>query len=132
MTRRQPRYGSAVAPWLVALGALLAVVVDCAHAQQPITALAPVEIYADGFSDLRGLAVDEAGHVFVADGEAGTVTRIAPDLTQTIVASGLERPIGLAFDAQGHLLIAEERAGRVACNRGGVGCQPISRALGEA
>lgn len=75
--------------------------------------LAPVEIHADGFTDVRGVVVDGAGNVFVADREAGTVTRIAPDHTRTIVAAALERPIGLAVDPVGRLLIAEERAGRV-------------------
>ena len=78
-----------------------------------LTALDPVEIYADGFGDLRGIAVDGQGSVFVADRARGSVTRIAPDGTRTRVASGLDRPVGLAFDPLGRLLIAEERAGRV-------------------
>src|SRR5439155_2036530 len=45
--------------------------------------------------------------------QAGTVTRIAPNHTRTVIASGLQRPVGLAFDAAGRLLIAEEKAGRV-------------------
>ncbi|MBI4253798.1 MAG: IPT/TIG domain-containing protein, partial [Candidatus Rokubacteria bacterium] len=84
-----------------------------ARAVQPLTALDSFEIYADGFQDLRGIAVDAAGNVFVADRGAGTVTRIAPDRTTSVVASGLERPIGLAFDLAGRLLIAEEKAARV-------------------
>jgi sugar lactone lactonase YvrE len=79
----------------------------------PVTALAPVELWSDGFLDLRGIVVDPVGNVYVADREARTVTRIAPDRTKTILASNLERPIGLAFDLQGRLLIAEEKAGRV-------------------
>ncbi|MBI2160548.1 MAG: hypothetical protein HYU25_09270 [Candidatus Rokubacteria bacterium] len=80
---------------------------------QPITALAPVEIPAAAFGSLWGVAVDSAGNVYVADREAGTVTRIAPDQTRVRVAAGLRGPIGLAFDLDGRLLIAEERAGRV-------------------
>lgn len=80
---------------------------------QPITALAPVEILAAAFGGLWGVAVDSAGNVYVADLEAGTVTRIAPDHKRVRVAAGLQRPIGLAFDLDGRLLIAEERAGRV-------------------
>lgn len=80
---------------------------------QPIQALAPVEILASGFGDLRGIAVDDQGSVYVADREAGSVTRIDPNQARGLVASSLERPIGLAFDLQGRLLIAEERAGRV-------------------
>ena len=78
-----------------------------------LAALDPVEIWADAFGDLRGIAVDGQGNVFVADRARGAVTRIAPDGTRTRVASGLDRPIGLAFDPLGRLLIAEERAGRV-------------------
>src|SRR3972149_4495087 len=78
-----------------------------------LAALDPVEIWADAFGDLRGIAVDGQGNVFVADRARGAVTRIAPDGTRTRVASGLDRPVGLAFDPLGRLLIAEERAGRV-------------------
>jgi sugar lactone lactonase YvrE len=80
---------------------------------QPITALAPFEVWAEGFHDLRGIAIDGDGALYVADREMGTVTRLASDHTRTIVAASLERPVGLAFDLSGRLLIAEERAGRV-------------------
>jgi sugar lactone lactonase YvrE len=76
-------------------------------------AVEPFEIYADGFLDLRGVVVDADGHVYVADRAAGTVTRIAPDRSRSVVASGLERPVGLALDQAGGLLVAEERAGRI-------------------
>ena len=76
-------------------------------------ALAPVSVWARGFLQPRGVAVNVHGAVYVADRLAGTVTRIAPDQSMTTVARGLERPVGLAFDAEGRLLVAEERAGRV-------------------
>jgi sugar lactone lactonase YvrE len=76
-------------------------------------ALAPVEVWTGGFLQPRGVAVDGGGFVYVSDRAAGTVTRIAPDHSTTVVARGLERPIGLAFDLEGRLLVAEERAGRV-------------------
>jgi sugar lactone lactonase YvrE len=78
-----------------------------------VIALAPVELVAAGFSDLAGLAVDDAGNVFVADRRAGTVTRIAPDHRRTVVVSRLDEPTGLAFDEIGRLLIAEQGAKRV-------------------
>ena len=81
--------------------------------EQPVAALAPLEILAAGFGSLRGVVVDSQGNVYVADREAGTVTRIAPDQTRVPMATGLERPIGLALDLDGRLLVAEERAGRV-------------------
>ena len=77
-------------------------------------ALAPVSVWARGFLQPRGVAVDVQGAVYVSDRAAGTVTRIAPDRSTTVVARGLERPVGLAFDLEGRLLVAEERAGRVA------------------
>jgi hypothetical protein len=80
---------------------------------QRISALAPFEVVGDGFDELRGIAVDANGVVFVADHHAGTVTRIARDHPPRIIAKRLKRPIGLAFDAAGHLLVAEEKAGRV-------------------
>ena len=76
-------------------------------------ALAPASVWARGFLQPRGVAVNVHGVVFVADRLAGTVTRIAPDQSMTVVARGLERPVGLAFDSEGRLLVAEERAGRV-------------------
>ena len=101
--------------WWLALATLLGGLVasNGAVADRPINALAPFELFADGFQDLRGVAIDSTGNVFVADRVDGTVTRIAPDRTQTVIASGLQRPIGLAFEPGGLLLIAEEKAGRV-------------------
>src|SRR5207244_6645923 len=78
-----------------------------------VPALAPMETWADGFADLRGIAIDADDNAFVADRDAGTVTRISPALITTIVASSLQRPVGLVVDEQGRPLVAEERAGRV-------------------
>lgn len=87
---------------------------SASHPEPPLDSpLARVDIWADGFQDLRGIAVDAAGNVFVADRTAGTVTRIAPDRRRAVIADRLERPIGLAFEPTGALLVAEERAGRV-------------------
>jgi hypothetical protein len=87
--------------WTVALFGLLSLLPSTSQAQQTLTALDPVETWADGFVALRGIAVDGAGNVYVADREAATVTRIAPDRTKAVVASGLERPIGLASTWKG-------------------------------
>jgi len=98
----------------VTLLALLVVLVPAASSpHQAISALDPFEVYAEGFGDLRGIVVDNDGNVLVADRETGTITRVAPDRSHAVVASGLERPIGLALDRENRLLIAEERAGRV-------------------
>src|SRR5439155_6634048 len=84
-----------------------------AGAAPAITALAPFEVWADGFDDVRGIVVDDAGGVFLADHHRGTIVHVAPDHTQSVVARGLDRPQGLAFDAGERLLVAEEGAGRV-------------------
>ena len=69
-------------------------------------ALAPMEVVADGFKELRGVAVDANDLVYVADREAGTVTRIGADQSKTIIAASLDRPTGLAFNPGGRLLVA--------------------------
>jgi sugar lactone lactonase YvrE len=101
---------------LVGLG-LLTLLPSAAHAPSVAgntpTALAPVTVWARGFLQPRGVVVNAYGAVFVADRLAGTVTRIAPDQSMTLVARALERPVGLAIDSEGRLLVAEERAGRV-------------------
>jgi len=76
-------------------------------------ALAATSVWARGFLQPRGVAVDSQDAVYVSDRAAGTVTRIAPDQSATVVMRGLERPVGLAFDLEGRLLVAEERAGRI-------------------
>src|SRR5205823_14857852 len=95
---------------------LLVVSVPSASAAQEhlIRALAPVEVLAAGFGSLRGVAVDGAGSLYVADAASGTVTRLPPDGARSPVAIGLERPIGLAPDLDARLLAAEARAGRPA------------------
>ena len=72
----------------------------------------PVEIVAEGFLELRGVAVDPSGLIYVADRKAGTITRIAADQSKSIVADSLEHPVGLTFDLNGRLLIAEEKPGQ--------------------
>ncbi len=79
---------------------------------QPIIALAPFEIVADGFASLRGIAVDADDRLYLADRENGTVTRIGADGTR-VIARRLERPVGIALDPEGRVLVAEERGGRV-------------------
>ena len=81
-------------------------------ASSPV-ALAPTSVWARGFLQPRGVAVDSQDNVYVSDRGAGTATRVAPDQSATIVLRGLDRPIGLAFDLEGRLLVAEERAGRI-------------------
>src|SRR5688500_17579655 len=93
---------------------LLAAVAGSALAPpQRTVAAAPSGVWADGFASLRGIAVDGDDRVYVADREAGTVTRLDQHGVRTVVARHLERPIGVAIDAEARLLVAEERAARV-------------------
>ena len=79
----------------------------------PATSLAPVELVADGFRRPTGVAVDQAGAIFVSEERAGRITRLAPDGTRTIISAGFDHPIGLAVDPQGRLLIVEQGRGRL-------------------
>jgi RHS repeat-associated protein len=90
-----------------------------------LTALAPIEIWIDGLGRAGGVATDAHANLYVSDVDAGTVTRVAPDRSHSVVAGGLDYPIGLALDATGRLLIAEERAGRVVRVEPGGGRTPI-------
>src|SRR5262245_50979119 len=94
-----------------------------------IAALAPPEIWIDGFRSIGGIALDSSGVLYVADTEAGTVTRVAPDRSRVLVATGLDRPVGLAVDADGRLLIAEEQGGRVVRVEAGGGRTPLAAGL---
>jgi len=111
--------------WILGIALALSLLAGHAHAGQAITALAPTEVFADGFRELRGVVVDAQGNVVVADRDAGTLTRLAPNGARAVVASGLERPIGLAFDPVGRLLVAEEKAGRVVRVEAGGRLRPV-------
>jgi RHS repeat-associated protein len=80
---------------------------------ESVTALAPAEVWADGFGFVSGLTLDEHDNLYVADADRGTITRMGPDRRRTLVASNLDRPVGLTVDGDGRLLVAEEKADRV-------------------
>jgi RHS repeat-associated protein len=107
------RVGPGLGSGVVAALALVSALAVPARAHHVPAAPDPFDVVADGLGDVRGLVVDAEGSLFVADRAGGTVARIAPDGSKTVVASRLERPIGLALDALGRVLVAEERAGRV-------------------
>lgn len=83
-----------------------------AVSSMPTSPVAPIEVVASGFGSLRGIVVDDDDRVYVADREAGAITRLGPD-GRRVVARRLERPIGLALDPGGRVLVAEERGGRI-------------------
>jgi glucose/arabinose dehydrogenase len=82
-------------------------------AAHTLTALAPIEIWASGLGDPRGIAVDAHGHVWVTDHARGLLLRLDGLGAARVVARGLRGPLGAAVDGAGRLLIAEETGGRV-------------------
>ena len=78
-----------------------------------VAALAPVEVWASGLGDLRGVAVDDQGRVWVTDHAGGRVLRVDAPGVVRVVASGLRGPLGITIDDSGRVLVAEEHAGRI-------------------
>ena len=76
-----------------------------------IDALAPVEIFAEGFKEPTGVVVDQSGAVFVSDRKSGDVFKINGQIHP--VVSNLKQPVGLGFDKEGRLLVVEEGRGRL-------------------
>jgi len=94
----------AIAPMLTAAS------VPTPHA---LTAMAPMEVWGARLGDLRGVAVDADGRVWVTDHARGRVLRLDAPGHSRVVASGLRGPVGIAFDRTGRLLVVEHDAGRV-------------------
>ena len=65
-----------------------------------------------------GLAVDEAGNLYVADTGSGEIVRITPAGGLSIFAAGLNEPTGLCWQGDS-LYVAETGANRVLALRGG-------------
>ncbi|RRA48463.1 Ig-like domain repeat protein [Acidipila sp. EB88] len=59
------------------------------------------------------VAADGAGNVFVLDGVAGSVLKVAPAGTTTTVVSGLNDPTGLFVDGAGNLFVGDSLNNRV-------------------
>jgi len=78
-----------------------------------LTANAPIEIWARGLGDLRGLAVDTEGRVWLTDHAGGRVLRLDGPGSMRVVASDLAGPIGIAIADGGRVLVAEHDAGRI-------------------
>jgi hypothetical protein len=96
---------------LLALALLILVVSGSALTPAPSpTTGAIFEVIADGLGSARGIVVDDDDRVYVADREAGTVTRFEAG-SRRVIARRLDRPIGLALDRLGRVLVAEERGG---------------------
>jgi RHS repeat-associated protein len=95
-------------------GALVALVPVVGSAPgHSVRALAPLEVLADGLDEPSAIAVDSDDNVFVADRTRGTVIRVRPDGSRTVVARQLKRPSGVAVDAEARVLVTEEGTGRL-------------------
>jgi hypothetical protein len=69
--------------------------------------------YCTGFTWIIGLAFDATGNVYVlqfSDGpvttSGGSLLRVAPDCSRTIVATGLKNPTGVAVDDEGSVYVS--------------------------
>ena len=58
----------------------------------------PDIFFAGGLNDPFGLAFDNAGNLFEADGGSGSILKFAPDGSRSTFASGLTQPTYLAFE----------------------------------
>src|SRR5438067_1112924 len=130
---------------LVGLG-LLVLLPAAAHAPSAggnsPTALAPVSVWARGFLQPRGVAVDSQGVVYVSDRAAGTVTRIARDQSTTVVMripalpgarAGAPMPLGAPGRFTKPTALAQDRLGAlfVTTQEPAVDEQPIKRAIAK-
>jgi len=59
------------------------------------------------FSEPTGVAVDDDGHVYVADSGNGAIREIAPDGTVSTLVEGMKRPWDLGIDADGNLVASD-------------------------
>jgi uncharacterized protein (TIGR03437 family) len=86
------------------------------------------------FSGPRGIAVDSAGNVYIADFFNGRIRKVSGGIITTIAGNGgnmlgdggqatnaaLDRPIGIALDSAGNLYIADSGNNRIRKLSGGI------------
>lgn len=66
----------------------------------------PLAVIGSGFVLPRGVAVDAAGNVFVADSGNGAIKKVARDGTITTIATDLKQPFGISVDSQDDVFVA--------------------------
>ncbi len=72
----------------------------------PFTPPQPAVNFITGLSSPNGIAVNNAGNVFVANNSTGLITSFAPNGTSPSVFASLVNPLKIAFDAAGNLYAA--------------------------
>ena len=79
-------------------------------------------VFATGLAGPRGLlfnpsgdlfAAEQSGDLYVAQPQAGKVSRVKRDGTRITLIEGLNEPRDPAFDEAGNLFVAETGAGRI-------------------
>lgn len=66
------------------------------------------------FGSPIGIAVDNAGNLFVTDGSNRNIRKIAPDgIVTTVASSGFTSPDGIAVDKAGNLFVADYYDNRI-------------------
>ena len=74
-----------------------------------------VSTIGSGFTGPMGVDTDVQGDVYVADGGANTVVKLAADGTQTTLPfTGLNYPVGVAVDSSGDVFVGDNQNHRVA------------------
>ena len=63
-------------------------------------------VATNGLSDPFGLALDNAGNLYVSSFDGTTIEKVTPAGVSSVFASGLSSPSGLAFDKAGNLYVA--------------------------
>lgn len=75
--------------------------------RQPWTRVATFAGLNREFGEPFGLAFDRSGVLYVADGEKGSIFRLAKDGKTELVTDNLETPSQIAFDKDGFLIVAD-------------------------
>jgi len=68
---------------------------------------------AGGFSALSALALDQWGHLYVAEAGTGRVLMLDRDGSRTVLCEGIDAPAGLACDGQGRVHVLCRARGEV-------------------
>ena len=63
--------------------------------------------FATGVLGSSGLPFDEAGNLFVLDGDSHSIVKFAADGTKSIFATGIRNPQGVGCDRAGNLFVSE-------------------------